>query len=69
MSDLPAYMTLQEVADRWRINKRTASRIIRKERRTAIFRPTTNTMLIDSRAVLDLERERRRCGKLDLAAA
>jgi hypothetical protein len=68
----PVYLTLAEVAQRWRLaptkaGRKTAAKIIRKHNRTAILRLSQNVVRVAVKDVLAIEREIRRCGELDLS--
>jgi hypothetical protein len=61
------YLSLAEVAKRWGIRQpKTAARIILRHRRTAILKFSPTLHRIALRDVLDLERELRACGSIDV---
>ena len=61
----PVYMTTQELAERWGVKWRTALRIMRSYRRTAVLTLSPSCVRIARAAVLDFERESRGCGARD----
>jgi hypothetical protein len=61
------YVTYAELAKRWGLAQaRTAARIVRRQRPTAIFKLAPRLHRVALRDVLDLERAARSCGSLDL---
>lgn len=65
MSDA-VYMSPREVAARWSVHWRTALRIVRRYRRTAVLRLSPSCVRIPRAVVLEIERQRRGCGTYDL---
>ncbi len=67
MTGEPAYIPLADVARRWGFRQtRTVAKIIRRHRPTAILRFSHQAPRVSIKAVLEIERELRKCGELDL---